>query len=316
MNFNQLYTFYLVASSKSYIRASEKLFVTEPAVRIQIKALEKYMGGKLLEGRGSDLKLTELGSIVYSHCRRMFAYAEKLRDAIKEYGSGKTGLLRLGMAKVLLTYFMSRILPLFIEKYPHVKVQLEEDSTMDLMDGLLSGKYDLVLSASVFRSPSAVRSIQFTSARLLLVVSPKSSLGQRQRIKPEELASLPLIVRDEKSATRFMVLTALDRLNIKPLISLEVANTELIKELVKENKGVSFLPDLCVREEVAKKKLKVIEVEGLDFVFDINIYFLKRRTLPTQASSFLDYILSIKKPDICSIVASLPNQRVSGASAL
>lgn len=305
INLNQLYTFFVVVNSGSLSKASERLFITEPAISLQIKSLEQQIGYRLLDRIGKELKPTDLGQLVYEYCKKIFSFVQELDILIENFKDTKSGILKLGMAKSLLNYFMPTILPPFMEKYPAIKVLLEEDSTMSLLDGLINRNYELVLSARIPYPKKLVDFVPFTRSNLYFIGPPKNFLDLKEPLKIEQLHHLPIIGRDKRSAIRYIMMNILQRAGIKPRIFLEVANTELIKELVKEGKGFSFLPDLCIREEIKKGELRIIPIEGLNLSFEIDIFFLRKRTLSPQAKLFLDYLLSIKKDEIYEIVDDL-----------
>lgn len=311
LNLKQLHTFYILVTSGSLSKASERLFITEPAVFMQVRSLEQHIGYKLIDKMGREIRLTDLGEIVYGYCKKIFSSVEEMKTVIEEFKEKRAGVLRLGMAKSLLNYFMPVILPPFMERYPNVKVQLEEDSTMGLMDGLLNSSYELVLSARIPYPRRLVAFVPFTTSRLYLIASPQNGLKEKGPIKVEELRTIPIIVRDKRSAVRYIVMSTLERAGIRPPISLEAGNTELIKQLVKGDKGFSFLPDLCVRDEVRRKELSIIEIDGLDLVFNIDIFYVRNKDLSTQAKSFLDYLLSIRKGEIIKTVEEIESRRES-----
>jgi len=305
VNLKQLHTFYTLVTSGTLAKASERLFITAPAVFMQVRSLERHIGYKLIDRMGREIKLTDLGEIVYGYCKRIFSSVEEMKTVIEEYMEKRAGVLRLGMAKSLLNYFMPIILPPFLERYPHIKVKLGEDSTMGLMDGLLNNSYELVLSARIPYPKRLVGLVPFTTSRLYLIASPSSPLNEKRPIKVEELKTIPIIVTDKRSAVRYIVMSTLQRAGIDPPIPLEAGNSELIKQLVKTGRGFSFLPDLCVREEIRRKELSIIDVDGLDLIFNIDIFYVKKKTLSTQARFFLDYLLGIKRVGIEEIVEEI-----------
>lgn len=303
INLNQLYTFFVVINSGSFAKASEKLFITEPAVFMQIKSLEQQLGHKLIDRNGKDLKLTDLGEIIYNYCKKIFCLVYEMQNVINDFRDLKLGILKIGMAKVLLHHLMPFILPTFMDRYPNIKIQLEEASTMDLINGLINRNYELIMTSKI---PSLKKEnlnfVSFTSSCLYLVGSPKNPISQRGYIDLKELSKIPVILKDKRSITRHIVMETFKRLGIKPFILLESNNLDFIKRLVQEDKGFSFLSDLCIREELKKGELKVIKIDNLKMEYHLDIIYLKNRTLSIHAKTFLDYLMSIKKDNVCEII--------------
>ena len=305
INLNHLYTFFLVVNSGSLSEASEKLFVTEPAVSMQVKSLEREVGQKLLERKGNELRPTELGEIVYAYCKKIFCTVFEMTRALDVYRDAKTGILKVGMAKSLLNYLMPLVLPPFMDRHPTMRIQFEEGSTLDLMDGLVSRNYELIVTAKIPHPRKIVDSVPFTTSRLFLVGSPRNPLSRKGRITIEELSKIPIILKDSRSATRYIVLNELERVGVKPRLCVESDNLDFIRKLVKEDKGFSFLSDLCIRDDVKRRELKIIEVEGLKLEYRIDIFFLKNRTLSACGKAFFDYLLSIRRDELLDILREL-----------
>lgn len=285
------------------------MFVTEPAVSMQVKSLEKQLGQKLLERVGNELRPTELGEIVYGYCKKIFCTVYEMTNAIADFRDAKTGVLKVGMAKSLLNYFMPLVLPPFMDRHPSMRIQFEEGSTMDLLDGLVNRSYELAMTARIPHPKKLVDSVPFTTSRLFLVGSPRNPLSRKGRITIEELAKVPIILKDSKSATRYIVLRELERVGVRPRLCVESDNLEFIRKLVKEDKGFSFLSDLCIMEDVKRKELRIVEIEGLELEYKIDIFFLKNKTLSACAKMFFDYLLSIRKERLMDILKEMGRTR-------
>ncbi|MGA3175685.1 MAG: LysR family transcriptional regulator [Syntrophorhabdales bacterium] len=106
INLNQLRAFYLVAKNGTFSKAAEELFVTEPAVFVQVRTLERCLGLKLVDKFGKDMRPTETGKLLYGYADRIFSLVEEAERTIKEIGEAKKGELRLGTTSILAEYLL------------------------------------------------------------------------------------------------------------------------------------------------------------------------------------------------------------------
>ena len=118
MNLNQLKAFYTVIKAKSFSRAAEELCVTEPAVFIQVRSLERHIGFTLLDKFGKELRPTEIGKVLYDYGEKIFTLADEATKAIEELQDLKRGSLRLGVTQALAQYLMPLLIPSFQDRYP------------------------------------------------------------------------------------------------------------------------------------------------------------------------------------------------------
>jgi DNA-binding transcriptional LysR family regulator len=149
MNLNQLKAFHAVAKTGAFSKAAEELFVTEPAVFIQVRSLERYLGFKLLDKFGKDLRPTEVGRMLFEYAEKIFGLVEDAGKAIKELQALKSGELRVGSSKALAQYLMPLVVPSFQGFYPKIKVLLSEGNSEDLVKGVLSHQFELAMVARV-----------------------------------------------------------------------------------------------------------------------------------------------------------------------
>lgn len=312
MNLNQLRAFYAVAKTGAFSKAADELFVTEPAVFIQVRSLERYLGFKLFDKLGKDLRPTEVGQMLFEYAEKIFGLVEEAEKAIKDVQSLKSGELRIGSTKALAQYLMPLVVSSFQDFYPNIKVLLSENNSDELVRGVLNHLYELALTARV-PYPERVEVIPFSTEKIVFVVSPESDLFRKEEISLEELNDQPIICRDAGSATRLAVAAAFEKQGLKPSAIVESANTEFIKDMVKQNKGYAFLSSICVRNEISRGELGVVRLKGGDFILDINIIHLKGKTLSPAATTFLKFLLENSDPENLCRTADRIGDRAKGA---
>lgn len=289
MNLNQLRAFYSVIKTGTFSKAAEELCVTEPAVFIQVRSFERYLGFTLLDRFGKELRPTEIGSVLYEYAEKIFTLVDEATHAVKELQDLKKGSLRLGVTKALAQYLMPLIIPTFQDRYPHIAVYLNDSSSRELVEGILQHRYELAMVARV-PYPERINVIPYTKDEILLVVSPHSNLSKREKVSLTELAEESVILTDSRSAIKFSIWKEFEKRGLQPAAIIEADNIAFIKQLVKKGKGYSFLASICVREEIQRGELSTISLEEGSFTMDIDVIHLKGKTLSPAASRFLYFL--------------------------
>jgi len=294
MNLNQLRVLYCVIKTGSFAKAAGELFVTEPAVYIQVRSLERDMGFTLLDKFGKELRPTEIGKLLYDYAEKIFNLVEEATQAVKDLQELRKGSLRLGTTVALAQYFMPVIISTFQDRHPHISIYLDERSSRALVEGILQHLFELAIVARV-PYPERVDVIPFTRDELILVVSPRSKLLAKGSVTLEDLTAEPVIFTDARSATKFNIWQEFEKRGLKPAAIIEAGNNELIKQLVKKNRGYAFLSYICVRDEIQKGELVAVPHAGGSFTMEIDIIHLKGKTLSPAAATFLSFLQENKK---------------------
>lgn len=289
MNLNQLRALYCVVKTGTFAKAAEELCVTEPAVYIQVRSLERDMGFTLLDRIGKELRPTEIGKLLYDYGEKIFSLVEEATHAVQELQDLRKGSLRLGAAKALAQYLMPVMIPTFQDRHPHVSIHLDEKSSLGLVDGILNHQFELAIVARV-PYPERLAVIPFTVDELILVASPRSKLLQKDKVTLQDLTAESIILTDARSATKFTVWHEFGKRGLTPTSIIEAGNTEFIKSLVKKGKGYAFLSHICVREDLRNGTLVAIPLDEGNFTMGIDIIHLKGKTLSPAAATFLYFL--------------------------
>jgi DNA-binding transcriptional LysR family regulator len=289
MNLNQLRALYCVVKTGTFAKAAEELCVTEPAVYIQVRSLERDMGFTLLDRFGKELHPTEIGKLLYDYAEKIFSLVEEATHAVQDLQDLKKGSLRLGVAKALAQYLMPVMISTFQDHHPHISIHLDERSSRGLVDGILHHRFELAIVARV-PYPERVAIIPFTKDELILVASPRSKLLAKDKVTLQDVTTEPIILTDAKSATKFTVWHEFEKRGLTPASIIEAGNTEFIKSLVKKGKGYAFLSNICVREDIQNGTLVAIPLDEGSLTMGIDIIHLKGKTLSPAAATFLYFL--------------------------
>jgi DNA-binding transcriptional LysR family regulator len=289
LNLNQLRVFYEAARTGSFTSAAKKLCITQPAVTAQIKTFEDQCNLKLFKKKGRSLYLSDEGSTLYEYTRRIFEYEKEVEDVIEEMRKLKRGTLRLGTSKAYARYFMPFLISSFHEAFPHIKVHLDEGSSMDILRSLVELKNEVAVIAKVEEDPN-VTFLPFKRDELILILAPTHSLSKKKSVSVEELVHEPMIMKEMGSGTRKQINDLFSRKGLTPNVLMETSNTEFIKQLVQRGEGISFLVEEAVAAEIKEKKLTTVPLEGKAPFLDVSIAYLKDQHLSHPARAFVEML--------------------------
>lgn len=299
MNLNQLRVFYEAARTGSFTSAAKKLCITQPAVTAQIKTFEDQCNLKLFKKKGRSLYLSEEGNALYEYAKRIFEYEKEVEDAIEDMRKLKRGTLRLGTSKAYARYFMPFLISSFHEAFPHIKVHLDEGSSMDILRSLVELKNEVAVIAKVEEDPN-VTFLPFKRDELILILAPAHSLSKKKSVSVEELVHEPMIMKEMGSGTRKQINDLFSRKGLTPNVLMETSNTEFIKQLVQRGEGISFLVEESVAVEIREKRLATVPVAGEKPFLDVSIAYLRDQHLSHPARAFVEMLkkMTTKGPQI------------------
>jgi len=297
INLNQLRVFYHAARFLSFTAAANKLCITQPAVTAQVKSFETYCSLPLFFRKGRKVYLTDEGSALYDYAAKIFECENELESAIEELRQLERGVLRLGTTKTYARYFMPFLITDFRKAYPHIKIHLDEGSSLDMIHSLLDLKNHVAIVAKAGDHPD-VCFIPFSQEKLALILSPDHPLAQKRSISATELAREPIIMKEMGSGTRRLVNELFSQNNIVPNVLMETSNTEFIKQLVQRGDGVSFVVREAVVAELQTGKLRTVPIQGHKMRLDVSIAYLKNQHLSPSAKAFLDVLGTLAPTDM------------------
>jgi len=264
LNLKQLKVFYYVAKNLSFTRAAEDLFITQPAVTMQISALERQYGLRLFSRKKNELSLTEAGKVLYPYAERVMEIGFEAERALFNLKANPHGVLRLGTTKTIARYLLTPYILRFQVAFPRVRIKVDEGSSEEMAMSVLYGRNDLAI---VGRIPyeDRLEAIPFPdheTDELFLAVPPDHPLSTADEVDLREIADVPLILRERGSGTRHVILQCFEQQGLSPRILLEAGNVDFIKDLIQQGAGVGVLGEISVADEVRRGVLKAVPISG------------------------------------------------------
>ena len=300
MEDHKLRVFCAVAETKSFSKASELIHLTQPAVSLQIQAMEELYETRLFDRSGNSINLTPAGEILYKRAKEILALYAEAQHNISEITGAIKGSLSIGASSTIGNYLLPHIIAAFKKKVPQVNISLVVSNTKTITERLNAGEIDIALvEGDVSKQRFSVETL--ISDELVVTMSPAHPWAERRSLSAIELTKEPLILREEGSGTRQIILKHLEEHGIKLdqlKIALVMGSTEAIKGAVEEGLGVSIMSGWAVRKWIKLGLLKVATFKDLKFNRNFTIISPKRNYSTHTAKEFLNFlkVYPIKSP--------------------
>ncbi len=255
VNYHQLYYFWTIAKAGSYRAATAPLLLAVSTLSLQISQLEKTLGMRLFERDRRGVTLTPEGRVVYEHCERIFIEGEALLSAVKKGPGAAPPSLRVGVQESISAWLILKLIDFVSRLEPGVQVSVFGGGQNELQERLRKHSLDVVV-ANFDYSVGLGRSFD---SRMVGKI-PISFVGtpkMKRRIKrfPQDVASVPLLVRTTENPIRRSVDTYLRDQGIRPKIEIEIENPLLIRLLALQGRGVAVLDTLTVHDDLKSGRL-------------------------------------------------------------
>jgi DNA-binding transcriptional LysR family regulator len=289
MDFYQLYYFSKVAETRSISRAAEELFITQPAVSKQMKALEAELGERLFDRLGKKVFLTRAGEVLYSHAERILQSVADARTAVKDMSEECSGELVIGTSDHISLHRLPGVLKSYITTFPKVDLKLRCHRSETILEMVMRNAVDLgVVTLPEVTENLAARTIWVDPMSL---VFPKAHpLERMQAVRLKDMVGYGMILPERDTTTRKAIDLAFLKKRLMPNVAMEVAYIETIKGLVKAGLGISILPDKAVEEEVNAGVLGRARPADAAFTRNLGVIYLKEKFLSRPALEFLKFL--------------------------
>jgi len=291
MDTRQLAAFCAVVERRSFSQAAERLGVTQPAVSLQVRALEKRLGQQLLDRSGRRVEPTEAGRRLYRGAQRLLALEEQILDEVAAEGEGDLqGTLTIGASTGPGNVVLSRLLCAFQQANPELHVALLVADTQRIVELVADRSLELGVVGAA-RRHRGVAFERFFQDEVILACPPGHPFAGRT-VPLDDLREETLIVMQEGAGVRQVIDDELRKrgLRIRDLgVKLELGLQESVKSAVQGGYGVTFISRLAIEADLAAGTIAEARVEGLEPVREIALARATGRTESRAAEAFLEF---------------------------
>lgn len=268
-----------VAVNGSFSKASKILFISQPAISKHIKALEDHYKQTLFERYGNNIKLTEAGNILFQYLKEAKKIENKLEFELSTLTNKfkAKGELKFGASTTVALYIIPKMLSAFHQKYSDVKISMLNRNTDTIVKALLDEHIDIGIVEGKKKLSSIIYQ-PFIKDEVVAVCSAKSAIAKKRNLSLKELIKTPIVLREQGSGTLDAVKYLLEKKGIKLSelkVGIRLAGTEALKNFLREDESLGFLPKGSVTRELKDGDLVAIKIEN--FKIERNFFFIQRR---------------------------------------
>jgi len=285
----QLRVFDAVARHLNFSRAAESLFLSQPAVSMQIKQLEQNIGLPLLEQVGRRLNLTEAGRELLKYSRNILQQVQEMDTVFSEMKGLEHGQLNIAVVSTA-NYFMPQLLAKFIRLHPRINLGLSVANRDTVIKQLDDNIADLAIMGQPPEGADMV-SQAFMPNPLVVIAAPDHPLAKLKKIQPRQLAEETFLLREKGSGTRGVVERFFSGRKLPLPAHMEMDTNEAIKQSVSAKIGVGIISRHGIEMELETKRLCILDVAGFPIVRDWHIVQRKNKRLSTAAQAFQQFLL-------------------------
>ncbi|MCL4470806.1 MAG: LysR family transcriptional regulator [Gammaproteobacteria bacterium] len=285
----QLQVFEAVARHLSFSRAAEELYLTQPAVSMQIRQLEASVGLPLFEQIGKKIFLTEAGNEVYHYSRSIAQQLTEAEAVLSEMKGLKRGKLNISVVSTA-NYFAPQLLALFCQRNQDVTLSLKVVNREELLNQLASNEMDLGVMGQPPEGLDIVAE-PFMENPLVVVAPPGHPLVTERNIPLSRLAQETFIVREQGSGTRSAMERFFQQHGLNLATGMEMSTNEAIKQAVQAGMGLGVVSVHTIALELETRRLVVLDVESFPILRHWYVIHRKGKRLSAMAQAFKDFLL-------------------------
>jgi DNA-binding transcriptional LysR family regulator len=286
----QLHTFWRLSELGNFTRTAEELHLTQPAVALQVRALQEHFALPLVDIVKRRPVLTDAGRFLAQRARAVLDDVATLEREMQEFTAARTGRLQLGATLTIGNYALAPLLAAFKAEHPHANVNVHIANAVRLASYLKSGRVAVALAVGQIEDP-AFNVVPFAEDRLVLVVPAQGhKLSKRRTIRAAELEDEVFVAREAGSATRIIAERELAAKGVHVTTQMVVPSLEGVSRAVEAGLGIAILSWLVVERAVEEGRLNVVEIKDLDLRRTFKIVSLRDRTLSPMAADFVKFL--------------------------
>lgn len=284
---HQLEIFLKIAELQSVTKASEALYLTQPAVSIQLKKFQQQFKIPLFEVVGRRIYITEFGKEIAEAAKKIMEEVKAIDYKALSYQGELAGKLKIAIvstAKYVMPYFISD----FINENRGIDLVMNVTNKASVIKALENNEVDFAMVSTIPKKLKINR-IQLMKNELFMV-GGKDYRHKGKYLSKAEFQKLPLIYREQGSATRLAMEKFIDSKKISSIKKMELMSNEALKQAVISGLGFSIMPLIGIKNAIKYGDLQIIPVRGLPIVTNWNLIWLSSKNMSTIAKSLIEYI--------------------------
>jgi len=295
---DQLKILHAIANEGSFKKAAEKLYISQPAVSLQVQNLEKQLNTPLFYRDKRKARLTETVKLLIKYCDRILSLCEETCMALDELHTLQTGGLVIGASQTTGTYLMPRLIGIFKHKYPQIGIELQVHSTRKISWGVANGTVDLAVVVGEIPKElqTNLKITSYAEDELALILPLSHPFSSLEFIQKEDLYRIRFIALNPQSTIRNVIETTLAQHGIDSSylkIEMELNSIEAIKNAVHSGLGAAFVSVSAITKELELDMLHWAKIEGITIKRTLSILLNPKRYYSNATQIFKEEILEM-----------------------
>ncbi len=289
MDLDQLHTFLEIVRLKSFSKAAQTCYRTQPAISAQVRQLEHELNATLFERLGTRIALTTAGRIFGGYAEQILDLRRQAQDAINELERVPRGELVIAANEATCIYVLPRVFSEYKKNFPNVQLSVDRSYGTRVVEAVMDNLADF----GITQLPVAERKLQVArihSDEIKLLMPAKHPLATRPSVFPEDLIGHQMLL-PKTGVTRARLDCWLEPVEDQLQISMELDSTEMIKRFVMAGLGLSFISSTTCREEVEARKLAAVSLGPDPLIRRLGLIHRKDKALSKAALGFIQVIL-------------------------
>jgi len=289
MDLDQLHTFLEIVRLKSFSKAAQTCFRTQPAISAQVRQLEQELNTTLFERLGTKIALTAAGKIFAGYAEQILDLRRQAQDNINELDRVPRGELVIAANEATCIYVLPMVFSEYKKQFPNVQLSVDRSYGSRVVDAVLDNLADFGITQLPVQEKK-LQVVKIHSDEIILLLPGGNSLASRKYVTPTDLPGHPLLL-PKTGTTRTRLNVWLEPVEGHLQISMELDSTEMIKRFVMAGLGYSFLAASHCREEVASGKLSAVSLGPEPMYRKVGLIYRKDKALSKAALGFIQVIL-------------------------
>ena len=289
MDFDQIHTFLEIVRLKSFSKAAQTCYRTQPAISAQIRQLEQELKSDLFERFGSRISLTTAGKIFAEYAEQMMDLKRRAQDAIHELEVSPRGEIVIAANEATCMYMLPGVFSQYKERFPAVQLQVNRSYGSRVVEAVMENVADFGLRQLPV-TEKRVQVVDIFHDEVRLIVPSTHPLAEMKSVKCTDVVGSPLLL-PRSGTTRARLDAWLEPVENQLKVSMELDSTEMMKRFVVAGLGISFVATINCREEIAAGHLKALPLAPDPMVRRTGLVYRKDKALSKAALGFIDVTL-------------------------
>jgi DNA-binding transcriptional LysR family regulator len=307
MDFDQLHTFLEIVRLKSFSRAAQTCFRTQPAISAQIRQMEQELGTALFERFGSRISLTTAGKIFAEYAQQLLEVRRQAIAAVAELDRIPKGELVIAANEATCVHVLPDVFSRYKERFAEVQIQVTRAYGARAVQAVLENTVDFAITQLPIQERK-LEIVKIYSDEIRLLVPSGHALAGGQPVAAQQAAPYPLLL-PKTGRTRSQIDQFLEPVESNIKISMELESSEMIKRFVIAGLGIGFMAISNAREEIRSGRLKDVPLAPLPLHRTLGLVYRKDKALSRAALGFIEVVLDFAK----QVNSDPSNQKQSAA---